>query len=289
MTHSPSTSADIAPPRAKSTTYYFDASSSRFDYAVDDLKSAFSNLKLIGSLVRTGFLARYHGTLLGGFWITVTTAMTVSGLALLYGQIFGASMTEYFPYVAVGIVVWGLISTMINDGASVFLVSSGFFTQSPIAKSLFVVRAIGVAAIGMCFKLIVVAVVIYAVGLRPSLTDLGVALLGLALIYWTGFWFALGLGTLGARFRDVGQLTAAFLTFAFFVTPVFWQASRLGEYQFIVQYNPLAHFLNTVRGPLLGLPGVAESFLWATCSSLAITVAGALMFGIFARRLCYWS
>lgn len=273
----------------KSPVYYFDASSSRYDYALEDLKRAFARPKLIWSLIRTGFFTRYHGTVLGGLWVTATTALTVSGLAILYGQIFGANLTEYFPYVAVGIVVWGLISTIVNDGASVFLAASGTFTQSPIPKSLFVVRTIGIAALGFCYKLIVIAVVVFAVGLRPSLGDIGLSFLGLLMVVWTGFWFALGIGTIGTRFRDIGQLTAAGLTFAFFVTPVFWQASRLGEYQFVVQYNPLAHFLNVVRGPLLGLDGVMNSFIWAGGFSMLATTFGVVTFGYFARRLCYWS
>ncbi|WP_411819441.1 ABC transporter permease [Hyphococcus formosus] len=273
----------------KTPIYYFDASSSRFDYAFEDLKRAFARPKLIWSLIRTGFFTRYHGTVLGGLWVTATTGITISGLAVLYGQIFGANLTEYFPYVAVGIVVWGLISTIINDGASVFLAAAGTFNQSPIPKSLFVVRAIGIAALGFCYKLIVIAAVVLAVGLRPSLGDVALASFGLLLVFWTGFWFALGLGTIGTRFRDIGQLTSAGLTFAFFVTPVFWQASRLGEYQFIVNYNPLAHFLNVVRGPLLGLDGVMTSVIWASGFSALATIFGVVTFGYFARRLCYWS
>lgn len=274
---------------AKTPVYFFDAEGSRFDYAIDDLQRTFSRPKLMWSLIKTAFFLRYQGTLLGGLWVTLTTGATIAGLATLYSQIFGASLKEYFPYVALGLVVWGLMTTIINDGASVFLAAAGTFTQSPVPKSLFVIKSLGVAAIGLAYKLVVVTLVIIGVGLQPSLTDIATALLGVALIFWTGFWLALGLGTLGARFRDVGQLVAAVITFAFFVTPVIWEPSRLGEYQWVAFYNPLAHFINIVRGPIMGLEGVGMSFIWACSSSAFITVAGALVFGYFARRLCYWS
>lgn len=267
----------------------FDASSSPFLYAIDDLKAAFARPKLVWTLTRASFFARYRGTLIGPFWQTLVTGMTVTGLALLYGQILNVAVSSYFPYVASGIIVWGLISTIINDGASIFLVSSGFFTQSPIAKSLFALRSIGSAALAFAFKSLVLVPVIIFSGLRIGPGDILLSIAGLALIFWTGFWITLGLGAIGARFRDVGQLTNAALTFAFFVTPVFWQASRLGDYYFIAALNPFTHFLNIVRGPLIGAPDIASSFLWAGLAALIATIFGAVIFGKFARRLCYWS
>jgi len=127
------------------------------------------------------------------------------------------------------------------------------------------------------------------VGRTPTLGDMALSAFGLLLILWTGFWFALAIGALGARFRDMGQLTSAGLTFAFFLTPVFWQPDRLGNMMFIVDFNPLAHYLNTVRGPLLGLDGVATSFLWVGGCTIAATAFGLMVFGMFARRIVYWS
>ncbi len=284
-------SKSVAPaqPEGKLPVYEFDASKSRFAYALNDLRQAVLRPKLIVTLIRNGFLSRYQGTLLGGGWITITTAMTVGGLALLYGKIFNTPLSEYFPYVTVGIVVWGLISSLINDGASVFLAASVIFNQSPVSKSIFALRSVGIAALSFCFKLIVVGIVVYGVGLRPGFADIAAATAGLTIILWTGFWFALGVGTIGAHFRDVGQLTAAVVTFAFFFTPVFWHASRLGPYQFIVTFNPLYHFLNIVRGPLIGGNGVTESFYWAIATAAAVTAFGAIIYGLFARRLCYWT
>lgn len=281
--------SEMAPRKGPTPYYEFDASKSRFAYAWGDLKQAFARPKLIATLIRNGFLSRYQGTMLGALWITITTGMTVGGLAILYGEIFNTPLRSYFPYVAIGIVVWGLISSLINDGASVFLAASIVFNQSPISKSIFALRSVGIAAIVFLFKLIIVVIVVLATDLKPGFGDILLSLSGLAIILWIGFWFALGAGTIGARFRDIGQLTAAIVTFAFFFTPVFWQPSRLGAYQFVVEFNPLYHLLNVVRGPLIGSPDVALSFGWALGTAAVITGLGAIIFGLFGRRLCYWT
>ncbi|MEP4053464.1 MAG: ABC transporter permease [Litorimonas sp.] len=269
--------------------YSFDASTDGFAYALDDLKTALSRPRLLLNLVQTSFFSKYQGTFLGGFWITATTFMMVSGLALLYSRILGDNLSEYFPYVAIGIIVWGLISTLINEGASVFLAASVAFNQAPIPKTTFALRLVGTALLGMLYKLIIVIGVLVYFKIFPSWQALLLSVAGMVLILWTGFWFALFVGTIGTKFRDVGQLTGAFLTFAFFVTPVFWRSDRLGDLSFVITYNPLYHYINTIRGSLLGYSDVAESFMWAAAVSVLMAILGFATFSIFAKRIVYWS
>ena len=269
--------------------YSFDASKDGFSYAIDDLKTAISRPRLLLNLVQTSFFSKYQGTLLGGFWITATTLMMVSGLGLLYSRILGDSLQNYFPYVAIGIIVWGLISTLINEGASVFLAASVAFNQAPIPKTTFAFRLVGTALLGMLYKLIIVIGVLLYFKIFPSWPALLMAIAGIILILWTGFWFTLFIGTIGTKFRDIGQLTSASLTFAFFITPVFWRSDRLGDFSFVVTYNPLYHYINTVRGSLLGYSDVAESFMWACGTSLVMAILGFFTFCFFAKRIVYWS
>lgn len=269
--------------------YEFDAARSRFEYAWSDLRRAAERPRLILTLVRTTFFNRYKNTALGAFWVTATTMVMITGLSILYGQIFGADLKTFFPYVAVGIIVWGLISTLINDGAAAFILGANTFNQTPIAKSVFAFRAVGLAYLTFVFRAALIVAVLAITGNTPSLFSIFLALCGLALIAWTGFWFTLVAGVIGLRFRDVGELIAAVMSISFLLTPVFWQPSRLGQYAWAVDFNPLYHYINIVRGPLLGLESVSLSFTVTIAISLLMSVTGILVFGQFARRLSYWS
>jgi ABC-type polysaccharide/polyol phosphate export permease len=273
----------------KMPVYSFDASKNSFSYAINDITKALSQPHLLLNLIKQSFFARYQGTLLGGFWLTLTTFMMVAGLGVLYSRILGSNLSEYFPYVAIGIIVWGLISTLVNEGASVFLAASVAFNQAPIPKSTFVFRMIGVSVIALAFKCIVVVGILGYFQIAPSTKDILIALLGIGLILWTGFWFTLIFGTIGTRFRDIGQLTNAGITFAFFITPVFWMSDRLGDLSFVVTFNPLYHYINLVRGSLLGYPDTLESLYWVLATTTLITISGFTVYGLFARRISYWS
>jgi len=275
--------------RKRVPVYYYDASRSRFSYALKDLGKALSNPLLIFIIIKRSFAGRYEKTLLGPFWITISAGMTVGGLALLYGKIFGSPIREYLPYVACGIIVFGLVSSIFNGGAGAFATGAGTFNQIPIAKSVFAFRALGNAFLQFVYKLPVLIPAVLLVGLRPGPVDVLLALAGIALILWTGFWATLILGTIGLRFQDFGQLISAIMSAVFFFTPVFWHAERLREFAFVVQYNPFYHYLNIVRGPIIGESGILHSFIWAGGFAAIATVSGALTFGFFARRFSYWT
>ncbi|MEZ5919984.1 MAG: ABC transporter permease [Parvularculaceae bacterium] len=268
--------------------YDFDASRSRFAYAWRDLTLAIAKPHIIVTIIANDIANRYKGAALGAFWITLTTLATVSGLALLYGKIFGADIKTYFPYVTTGIITWGLMSTIINDGANAFVAGASLFTQSSIPKAVLVFRIIGRALWILMFKLIVLVAVFVFVGVAPSITSILKSLVGLSLLIWTGFFCSLALGPLSTRFRDFRQFVDTGLTFSFFATPVFWHADRLGEYAYLLHYNPFYHFLNIVRGPLINASDVNISFVWAFGMAAVATVVGWVVYGNFARRLPYW-
>lgn len=280
--------ADKAP-RRPSPVYEFDASRSRFSYALQDLRHGVAQPGLVSTLIRISFLQRYRGIVKGAFWVVFLAAATAMGLGLVYGRVLGHDAGTYLPYVTTGIIVWSLISSMINDGAGVFVAASGVFNETPIPKTLFVIRMVGAAALTFAFKLLVIAACFVFVGHTPTVEGVILAFAGLAMVLWTGAWLALGWGVVCARYRDLLQATSVALTFAFFVSAVFWYPERLGDYGFVVYWNPLYHYMNIVRGPLLGLDGVGLSFTIAAGCTAAAMIFGGVMFGLFARRLSYWT
>jgi ABC-type polysaccharide/polyol phosphate export permease len=276
------------PKTARQPIFEFDASQSGFPYAIRDLQYGISKPRLMVTLIRNAFMARYPSVYQAIFWICLTTFMIAVGMGLIYGQIFSEDRSQYMPYVASGIIIWAVIASLLNDGSSAFVNAASVFEQSSIPKSLFAIQTIGVITVTFSIKFVALIIVLAVVNMLPSWSSILVAMAGTALLLWTGFWFTLALGTMGLRFRDIPLLTNAIVTISFFVTPVFWHVERLGEYQEYIVFNPLYHFLHIVRGPLLGHEGVGESFIWAAGYSLFVAFLGMLVYGQFARRISYW-
>ena len=66
----------------------------------------------------------------------------VAALGFLYGTIFKQDMHDYLPYLAAGFVVWGLISSLMTEGTTVFIGAEGLIRQLPAPLSVHVYRLV---------------------------------------------------------------------------------------------------------------------------------------------------
>jgi len=112
---------------------------------------------------------------------------------------------------------------------------------------------------------------------------------GLLLFCANAVWVVLLLGIACVRYRDIQQLVTTLLQVSMFVTPVFWQPAQLGgDLQFVVQFNPLYHFIEIVRAPLLGRVATAETWFVVAGMAVAGWVVVFFLFSRFRRRIPYW-
>ena len=57
---------------------------------------------------------RYRRSTLGPFWITISMAITIYTMGILYGHLFKINLAVYYPFLATGILGWNLISLIVN-------------------------------------------------------------------------------------------------------------------------------------------------------------------------------
>jgi ABC-type polysaccharide/polyol phosphate export permease len=269
--------------------YEYDAGRSGFRFAIEDLRASLSKPGLLFSLTKSGFIDRHSGWLSAIFWLGLTYGASVAGLALIYGQIMQLSLSEYLPFIACGLLFWSVIATCLNDSAGVFLAASGIYTQAALPKALFVLRSIGIQLLAFLIRMAILLAVFVYIGNTFSIQNALMSLAGLALTLWTGFWLAILIGPIALRFRDMPSLMHTFVTFGFFATPVFWPSDRLEQLQFIVELNPLAHFIEFMRAPLIGGQVDVSTIAWCLACALGVSIAGMASYAYTARRIVYWS
>ena len=204
---------------------------------------------------------RYQRSRVGQFWITLSMLVTIAALGVIYSYLFRISIKEYLPPLAMGMVVWGLISAMVTDACSVFTGAESYLRQVPMPKSIFVHRMLVRNLVTFAHNVVIAPLLYLAFGILPGWPIL-LAPIGLVIIIINGFWIGLLVGTLCARFRDLPQMVASLMQIAFFVTPVMWRADQLpSRASWVVALNPLASLLRLVRDPLLGRVPDASAYL----------------------------
>ena len=242
---------------------------------------------LWGRLGWNDILQRYRRSIFGPFWLTISMAVLICALGLLYAKLFKVNVAEYIPFLSIGFVLWQFISGILLDGCNVFIHSEGIIKQIKLPFSLHVYRILWRNFITLAHNSIVVGGVMIYFDISINLNSL-LSIIGTFFIIINGVWFSLLIGMLCARYRDLGPTIASLVTLSFFLTPIIWNPSLIPDRAFILMYNPFFHFIESIRAPLLGQP-VQEETWWILTS---ITILGWILVipaaSKMSRKLVYW-
>jgi ABC-type polysaccharide/polyol phosphate export permease len=235
------------------------------------------------------FVVNYRKTTLGPFWLLVGPFLFIAIIGALYSQVNSADPVVFIPYLAVGLIVWTLLGGFVNTSTTVFQRNSAHILQGSMGLfGIVIVNMVSIVLEFMHQTLIILAVFLYF-GISLSAYAF-LSIVGLVIILANGLWLTMAFGIVGARYRDLAQITSAIMRIAFLATPVIWladSASRGGLNAFLL-YNPFYHFLELVRAPLLGQPIALTSWI----AVLLITVGGfafaAFLYKRFGRLVPLW-
>lgn len=198
-------------------------------------------------------------TFVGPAWITLQAAAWVTVIVALLGPALSGGDPRYPVYAAVGVVFFQFMTTMIVDGAGTFIKDKGLIQNIPNPLSIYLLRVLFKGLILFALQAPVIMGAMLVAGLMPSLAWLWV-LPGLLLVIAALTGLQLFLASLTPLYRDIPFGLTAVMRVMFFATPVFWLAERRGGPRAVLsEWNPLAHFLNMVREPILGAPPSALS------------------------------
>jgi ABC-2 type transport system permease protein/lipopolysaccharide transport system permease protein len=232
-------------------------------------------------------LQRYRRSVLGPFWLTASMGVMVVSLGILYAELFKINISDFMPYVCVGLVIWGLISSILNEAGGLFTSQELFIKQIRLPYSIYVWKFVWSKTIIFAHNLVIYIAILLYFHIWPG-APLIFAIPSFLLILANGLLVSLYLGMISARFRDVPQIIASAVQVVFFVTPVLWKPELLGSHRYVADWNPFYYLIEVLRSPLLGQwpsAGSIEVTLALTALNFVIVVA---CFPRFRGRIAYW-
>lgn len=234
---------------------------------------------------------RYRRTVIGPFWSAISLAMFVIALGTVGSGLWNQQAGEYMTFLAAGFVVWVTLSTILVESCVMFVQSGNIFGQVQLKYSILAYALVWRNLITFAHNFVVylILVVIFAPEYLTWITLLAIP--GVALVMFNGIWIALLLGMLSLRYRDIQQLVASVVQIVMFITPIFWPPAALqasGRSTVFVDFNPLYHFINVARAPLLGeVPDQLNYIVVFACTIIGWT-GSIIIFAHFRKRIAYW-
>ncbi|MBR0725377.1 ABC transporter permease [Bradyrhizobium manausense] len=242
-----------------------------------------------GTLALMDISLRYRRTVIGPLWITLTLAATIASVGTVYAALFKQDIAGFLPSFAVGLIVWTLVATTLQEGSNIFVASGHLIKAVPAPLIVHVLQMIARNVLIFAHHLLII-VMLYAVIPWPLHWTMLLVLPGFAILLVVLLGGAVALGMLCARFRDIGSAIVSGLQFVFFLTPVIWteDSVRGTAFAWLTRVNPFAALLDLVRRPLLSQPMDAEQWLLGLTYALATAAVGLVCYAKYRRRVAYW-
>lgn len=230
---------------------------------------------------------RYRRSVLGPFWFTLTTLIMVGVLGFLYSELLRQEISNYLPYLGIGLVIWQFISTVANDSCMTVISAGHIIKQIRMPLTTHVCRMVWRNFIILLHSLPVVILLTIFLGHSLAVGAL-LSALGLFIVLLNAVWAGIVFGILCARYRDVGPIISNLFQVAFFLTPVMWRPTDLKDRAWIADINPFHHLIEIVRGPILGSPVSPVSWIWSIALVFVGFASAEYLMVRCRERVAYW-
>jgi len=135
-------------------------------------------------------------------------------------------------------------------------------------------------------SVIVFAVLVFSP--PPFDSSLLTSIAGVVVLLFNALWVGLVMGMLSARFRDIPQFVNSILQVGLFLTPILWKIEMLGDWRWFALINPIYHFMEVIRSPLMGAGISGQS--WAVVGVITLLGWTVTMYAFakFRARIPFW-
>ena len=256
---------------------------------LNDLVSALKSFHIITMMGGQDIRQRYKRSRLGPFWITISMAVMITTMGLVFGNLFKTDVKEFLPFLTLGLIIWSFILGSITEGCEALISAEGIIKQLPVPLHVHVLRVVWKNFIIFLHNIVIFPFVLLAVGKGVS-WDIFLAIPGFLLLVLNISWFLMIIAMVCARFRDMTQIILSIMQVVFYLTPVIWMPKLLSHRvgQVLLDLNPLYHLIDLVRAPLLGQVPALSSYILAVVMGIVGLAFSTIMTSKYKYRVPYW-
>jgi ABC-type polysaccharide/polyol phosphate export permease len=258
-----------------------------FGEATRDWLRAFAQASLWANLALEDLRDRYRRTALGLAWIVASFGLFVAVKVVVFGELTAVPANEFGVFVALGFGLWTYINAMVMDACTAYMHSRPWILGTATPYPVFLLQA--VFRNWLIFGLILL-VMLAALWWKPTPWHPVMlwSIPALAAYLLTSVWLAAILAPLCIRYRDLYHGVQTGMRLVFFATPILWMPQSSGTLARVAQLNPVSHFIDIVRAPLMYDRVPLDSWSIVLEINAAGIVAAILVYALTRRRVAHW-
>lgn len=213
---------------------------------------------LAGRLARRRVEAQYRGSVLGLAWSVLQPLLLLSIYTFVFSSILnahwktpGGESTGFALNAFAGMVLFGVFSRAANDGANLLLNHASLLKQVVFPAEVLSMASVLAAHFDLAIGLLLWTLFhLFQLGVPPpTILALPIVLLPLLLFSLGASWL---LASLGVFLRDLAQVTSLVTTALYFLSPIFYPATRVpARFAAVYAWNPFVGLITGARGMMI--------------------------------------
>lgn len=233
---------------------------------------------VLSILARSDFHARYKRASFGVLWAVAVPAVQATALAFVFSRI--VPINEGFSYAAfavAGILAWAYFGPTLAIGSTAIVEGAGLADKVWFPRAVLVLVPCLANLPGLLVAISLFLCLLPAFGEGYGLhTALFVPAVALLAAFTTAL--SLVLSALHVYFRDVRYLVQASLLVLFYLTPIIYPPTAIGDLASWLELNPMTGVVNLFHWAAVGnVDAWAEGVTTSILISIAATVALAVV------------
>lgn len=256
-----------------------------------DLAEALLSWRIWTSFAWEEFKNRYRRSYLGVVWVVAQFLLFCTMIALFFGDSrhLTGDGPPYAVHVFAGFLSFSFIMACMVDACSVFIGAENWLKSARAPFTLFVLKGVTRNFFSFLYNAVVTIIVVFVIFHVDPTPALVMLVPAVAVYLINAFWLYFIFGLIAARVRDFAHFVQAIMRLMLFLTPIIWVPGDMGGVRGLAAaWNPLAHYVEIIRQPLIaGDPGY-EHWLWVAPITVIGCVGAFIAFALSRRRIMYW-
>ena len=254
-----------------------------------NLKEVWHYRDLLMLFVKRDVVTVYKQTILGPLWYLIQPLFTSITFTIIFNNVAGIETGTMPPFLfnLAGITVWNYFTACLNDTSDTFKRNAAIFGKVYFPRVIMPISIVisNLLKFGIQFLIFIGFYIFYY--FQGAAMNLNVSLLFFSLLIALMGILGLGLGmfisSLVTKYRDFSYLIGFGVQLLMYLSAVMYPLalikSKMPDYAWLVQYNPLAYIIETTRYMLLGVGTISVGGLvYTVVFTLFVFLVGLLVF-----------
>jgi lipopolysaccharide transport system permease protein len=211
----------------------------------------------------------------------------ILSLGLLWSTILVIDLKKYLPFFSLGYVIWIWISNLIIESTQGFIQYENIIKQTNLPFPIYIFRICVKNFIILIHNGIIIFGVLIYQNNQLNLNYLYV-IPSIILVQLVLTLLCINIAIFCTRFRDMTQVVAVIVQIIFFFTPIIWNSDSLKNHQYLIQFNPVFHWINIIREPLLGNNISEYSIYFVLINLFILFIITFVCLGKYKNKISIW-